>query len=268
LPIANTRSPSPARSSSSVLRPLNIEPQPQSWLPRSEQNVQAARHDVDASMPVQRKEEEQEEELSAPEPGHVDVNVSEGTSRRLNDLGHKAAQIQDELQAAREARTNNNRNTRRTRQSDATEHGHTTPRESTSNTTRRHLGQVSQEASTMDHHSRIVFEPHNNIVEAQLASLRAEQSYLADNIESPGAPHSDRRRSGRSESITSSRQSRSAQSQSSPQIFDPKSPRGASFGATRTARFASQGDSDRHSSSGDGRRSIRKGSPSYDWTFE
>ena len=167
----------------------------------------------------------------------------EQASQRLADLTARAAHVQDELRRAREARL-------------AAFGGHGRGSEVAHGHTGAAAAVVPQFVATTGRrdpavartHAPVAIDPRD-IAQAQLANLREGFSQLL--------------REGTAKRMASvTPGSAPGRAPKRPQIFDPKSPRGASFGAARQARFPND------ARSGAEHRSIRRGSPTYDWTFE
>lgn len=184
-------------------------------------------------------------------------HTTDHTSQRLLDLQSKATQVHDELRRARETRYAG-----RGRESDWL-HGRTDAASGATTVPVQSVPVAKQQPRvTIRSPTRenVISEP-GDIAKAQLASLRAEFSKLSWERSGSAAVGIDRngnKRDGRE--LPSNPRNRTPKTKI--QVFDPKSPRGPSFGATRQVRFPSEANASA------GHRSIRRGSPNYDWTFE
>ena len=173
-----------------------------------------------------------------------DTYRDEHASQRLADLGLRAAQVQDELRRAREARFA--AFGAHGRGSEVAHPGHNGAAAAFVPPSVPIVGR--RDSAIGRSHTPVATDPHD-IARAQLANLREGFSQLL-------------REETAKRTASEPRSSAPGRALKRPQIFDPKSPRGASFGATRQARFPHDARSSAE------HRSIRRGSPTYDWTFE
>ena len=205
--------------------------------------VGALPHSPTSSSTLPRADRRSPDSISPQFSSGEESYRDEQASQRLADLSARAAHVQDELRRAREARF-------------AAFGGHGRGSEVAHGHNGAAAAVVPQFVATTGRRDSAVARSHapvaidpRDIAQAQLANLREGFSQLL--------------REGTAKRMASAAPgSAPGRAPKRPQIFDPKSPRGASFGAARQARFPND------ARSGAEHRSIRRGSPTYDWTFE